>query len=47
MNQLKIQFLNSKLPHIIDNWSKKNNSKLIHFSTDCVFNGRTGNYNDD
>ena len=26
---------------------KKNNSKLIHLSTDCVFNGRTGNYNDD
>ena len=41
------QFLNSKLPHILDNWSKKNNSKLIHLSTDCVFSGITGNYNDD
>ena len=41
------QFLNSKLPHLLDNWSKKNNSKLIHLSTDCVFSGLNGNYNDD
>ena len=27
------ELLNSKLPHLIDNWSKLNNSKLIHFST--------------
>ena len=37
------QFLNSKLPHILDNWSKKNNSKLIHLSIDCVFSGIIGN----
>ena len=41
------ELLNSKLPHLIDKWSKKNNSKLIHLSTDCVFSGLTGNYEDD
>ena len=38
------ELLNSKLPHFIDNWSKLNNSKLIHFSTDCVYSGDKGNY---
>jgi len=40
-------FLNSKLPHIINDWTLKNNSKLIHLSTDCVFSGLKGNYKDD
>ena len=36
--------LNSKLPHFLDKWSKSNNSKLIHFSTDCVYSGDKGDY---
>lgn len=41
------ELINSKLPHILDDWSKKNNSKLIHLSTDCVFSGIKGYYKDD
>jgi len=37
-------FLNSLLPHIIQDICEDNSSKLIHFSTDCVFNGEKGNY---
>jgi dTDP-4-dehydrorhamnose reductase len=36
--------INSVFPHILAKFSKKYNSKLIQISTDCVFNGRKGNY---
>ena len=39
--------LNSNLPHIIDDWTERNQSKLIHFSSDCVFSGEKGNYLDE
>ena len=39
-------FLNSQLPKKIDFWCKENKKKQIHFSTDCVFSGDKGNYND-
>ena len=39
--------LNSNLPHIIDDWTERNQSKLIHFSSDCVFSGKKGNYLDE
>ena len=39
-------FLNSQLPKKIDFWCKENQKKQIHFSTDCVFSGEKGNYND-
>ena len=35
---------NSKLPHLLSEICQKINARLIHFSTDCVFSGRTGNY---
>lgn len=38
--------INSELPHKIDSWCGKKNKKLIHFSTDCVFSGKKGNYED-
>ena len=41
------ELLNSKLPHFLDSWSKSNNSKLIHFSTDCVFKGDKGDYHEE
>ena len=44
INQIK--FTNSLLPNILSSWSEKNNCKLIHFSTDCVFSGKKGNYKD-
>ena len=36
--------INSLLPHKIAEMCNKHDSKLIHFSTDCVFNGVTGGY---
>lgn len=39
--------LNSNLPHILDEWSERNQKKLIHFSSDCVFSGKKGNYLDE
>ncbi len=38
--------LNSVLPHFLNEWVTVNNKKLIHFSTDCVFSGKKGDYLD-
>ena len=35
---------NSLLPHFLDRISEKYNFKLIHISTDCVFDGKKGEY---
>ena len=37
-------FINSYLPHLLDKLAQKYKSKLIHFSTDCVFDGDAGSY---
>ena len=39
--------INSQFPHKISKWVSLNNRKLIHFSTDCIFSGKRGNYLDD
>lgn len=39
--------LNSLLPHYIDLLSEKYKFKFIHVSTDCVFEGDKGKYNED
>jgi dTDP-4-dehydrorhamnose reductase len=39
--------INAYLPHFINEWVTKNNKKLIHFSTDCVFSGNEGGYTED
>jgi dTDP-4-dehydrorhamnose reductase len=36
--------INSMLPHRLALWGLKNNCKVIHFSTDCVFDGAKGGY---
>jgi len=36
--------INSHLPHKLASICDKHNAKLIHFSTDCVFSGQTGDY---
>lgn len=38
--------INSYLPHYLDEISVENNFKLVHVSTDCVFDGKTGNYDE-
>lgn len=40
------RLLNSELPYKLNSWVNSNSKKLIHFSTDCVFNGSKGNYQD-
>ena len=36
--------VNAMLPHRLALWARKNDAKVIHFSTDCVFDGKKGNY---
>ena len=42
-----IFYVNSVFPHEIYKLSNSTKSRLIHFSTDCVFDGKKGNYKDD
>ncbi|MDP2173419.1 MAG: SDR family oxidoreductase [Candidatus Cloacimonadaceae bacterium] len=39
--------VNSLFPHQLALWVIRNNKRLIHFSTDCVFNGALGNYSEE
>lgn len=39
-------YLNSYLPHLIADTLRNSKTKLIHLSTDCVFSGKTGGYNE-
>ncbi|MEZ4814777.1 MAG: SDR family oxidoreductase [Bdellovibrionota bacterium] len=39
--------LNSMLPHRLEKWAQNNQAKVIHFSTDCVFDGQKGNYKEE
>src|SRR5579864_5549647 len=36
--------VNAVLPHRLSALCREMNARLIHFSTDCVFSGRAGNY---
>lgn len=46
-NPDKAILLNSYLPHFLAKKSEEINYKLIHISTDCVFNGNKGSYTED
>ena len=43
----KVLLVNAVFPHKLANWAKKNKKRVIHFSTDCVFNGKEGNYTEE
>ena len=43
-NPAKAAIVNSWFPHIVEECIKNSKTKLIHLSTDCVFNGEKGNY---
>lgn len=43
-NYLEALSVNALLPHKLEKLASVNNAKLIHISTDCVFNGKGGNY---
>ncbi len=45
-DNVETEYINTLLPSKIDLWCKKNQKKQILFSTDCVFSGDKGNYND-
>jgi dTDP-4-dehydrorhamnose reductase len=38
--------INSELPHKLNTYSVANNIQFIHISTDCVFDGKVGMYNE-
>lgn len=46
-HKAKAVLINSYLPHYIDELSHDLNFKLIHVSTDCVFDGEKGKYSED
>ncbi len=43
-NKSAAVLINSYLPHYIDNLSQEFNFKFIHISTDCIFSGEKGAY---
>jgi dTDP-4-dehydrorhamnose reductase len=43
-NVLKAIEINSMFPHVLSKFCANFNSRLIHFSTDCIFSGAKGNY---
>ena len=45
--QSKSILINSVLPHVLNEWVVSNDKRLIHFSTDCVFSGKDGFYNEE
>ena len=47
LEEKNIFYINSIFPHEVYKISKMINSKIIHFSTDCVFDGKKGNYTED
>jgi len=44
---LRLYALNSEAPQILARFSQDNGIRLVHISTDCVFDGAKGNYSDD
>ena len=46
-DEKNVFYINSVFPHEAYKISNMINSKIIHFSTDCVYTGSKGNYNED
>lgn len=46
-NTLEVIETNASFPHKLAKWAINNNKRLIHFSTDCVFNGKEGDYTEE
>ncbi len=40
----KAIWFNSYFPHFLEEITKESQTRVIHISTDCVFNGKKGNY---
>jgi len=39
--------VNALLPHRLGEWCRDQGKRMLHFSTDCVFNGALGDYTED
>ena len=46
-NVLESIEVNARFPHILDRFARINNKKVIHFSTDCIFDGVRGSYTEE
>lgn len=46
-NPSKAIWFNSYFPHFLEEITKHTRSKILHISTDCVFNGKKGQYKED
>lgn len=46
LNPANAIYINSYLPHLLSAILEQTNSRLIHISTDCVFSGEKGSYNE-
>jgi dTDP-4-dehydrorhamnose reductase len=44
---LYVTEVNCMLPHRLAKWAGENGKRIIHFSTDCVFNGEVGDYTEE
>ena len=45
-NKAHAVLLNSYLPHYLNNITKDSDTRVIQMSTDCVFSGKSGRYNE-
>ena len=45
-NPAKAAYLNSFLPHLLEWLTEDTKTKVIHLSTDCIFDGREGPYSE-
>ena len=46
LNKTKALFLNSIYPTMLEKFYSNKKTKLVHLSTDCVFSGERGDYNE-
>ena len=44
---LEALLINSVFPHRLADWAAENGKRVIHFSTDCVFDGKVGDYSEE
>jgi len=45
-NPAKAIYINSFFPHLLESLTKDTKTKVIHLSTDCIFDGRCGPYSE-
>ncbi|MEL7430124.1 MAG: SDR family oxidoreductase, partial [Pseudomonadota bacterium] len=46
-NAVRSISVNAILPHKLADWAAETGARVVHLSTDCVFDGKLGNYDED